>query len=99
MFKINAQMSRDSSVGLATDYWLEARMFSVRVLGRKDFSPFQVAQTDSGAHPASYPMGGRGSFLGIILPGPETTTHQLMRSRIRGSILHSLLRLHDVVLN
>jgi hypothetical protein len=29
-----------------------------------NFSPLHCIQTSSGAHPASYPMGTRGSFLG-----------------------------------
>jgi hypothetical protein len=64
-------MGRDSSVGLAADYWLDGRVFGARVPVGQEFSPFQVVQTGSGAHLASYPMGARGSFLGIKLPGRE----------------------------
>jgi hypothetical protein len=35
----------------------------------QDFSLLHVVQTGSGAHPASYPMGTGGSFLGIQRPG------------------------------
>jgi hypothetical protein len=37
----------------------------------KDFSPLHVIQTSSEAHPASYPMGTGGSFLGVPQPGRE----------------------------
>jgi hypothetical protein len=53
--------SRDSSVGIATGYGLNAR---VRFPAVKDFSLLHSIQTDSGAHPASYPMGTGGSFPG-----------------------------------
>jgi hypothetical protein len=32
--------------------------------GRRNYSPLHIAQLDSGAHPASYPMGTSGSFPG-----------------------------------
>jgi hypothetical protein len=58
----------------------------------KDFSPLQVIQIGSGAHPASYPMGNGGfSTGGLIGRGVKLTSHiQLVpRSRLRGSI-HAL---------
>jgi len=33
--------------------------------------PSQYVMNGSGAHPASYPMGTRGSFLGVKRPGSE----------------------------
>jgi hypothetical protein len=36
-----------------------------------EFSPHHRVQTGSGAHSASYPVGTRGSFLGVKLPGRE----------------------------
>jgi hypothetical protein len=40
--------------------------------GEKDFSLFHSVQTGSRDHPASYPMGIRGSFPGVRRPGSET---------------------------
>jgi hypothetical protein len=52
--------SRDSSVGIALGYGLDDRGSRVRFpTGAGNFSLHQNA---SGAHPASYPMGTRGSF-------------------------------------
>jgi hypothetical protein len=57
--------SRDSSVGIATDYGLDDWMIGVRIpAGAGNFSLRHRVQTGSGAHPASYPMGTRGSFPG-----------------------------------
>jgi hypothetical protein len=59
------RMSRDSSVGIATGYGLDDRMFGVRFPVRAgNFSLRHYVQTGSGAHPASYPMGTEGSFHG-----------------------------------
>jgi hypothetical protein len=57
--------SRDSSVGIATDYGLDDRMIGVRfpAYARNFFLRHRV-QTCSGAHPASYPMGIGSSFPG-----------------------------------
>jgi hypothetical protein len=57
-------MSRDSSVGIATDYGLDDRMIGVRFpVGAENFSRLHV-HTGSEAHPASYPMGTGGSYPG-----------------------------------
>jgi hypothetical protein len=54
-----------SSVGIALGYGLDDRGSSVRFLGGSgNFSPHHRVQNGSGTHPASYPMGTRGSFLG-----------------------------------
>jgi hypothetical protein len=56
--------SRDSSVGIALAYGLDYRGSRVRFpAGTGNFSLHRV-QNGSGAHPASYPMGTRDSFLG-----------------------------------
>jgi hypothetical protein len=56
-------MSRDSVFGIATGYGLDGRGIGVRVpVGV--FSLLHVVQTDSGAHPASYPMCTGSSFPG-----------------------------------
>jgi hypothetical protein len=58
-------MSRDSSVGIALGYGLDDRGSRVRFpAGAGNFSLHHRVQNGSGAHPASYPMGTRGSFLG-----------------------------------
>jgi hypothetical protein len=55
--------SRDSSVGIALDCGLDDRSSRVRfVAGAGNFSLRHRVQNISGAHPASYPMGTRGSF-------------------------------------
>jgi hypothetical protein len=52
---------RDSSVGIA----LDDRSSRVRLpAGAGNFSLHHRVQNGSGAHPASYPMGTRGFFLG-----------------------------------
>jgi hypothetical protein len=48
-----------------SDYALDNREIDVRSpTGAEDFSSSPCVQTGSGAHPASYPMGTGGSFLG-----------------------------------
>jgi hypothetical protein len=59
----NRNQSRDSSVGIALGYGLDDR--GSRVLfpaGAGNFSFHHRVQNGSGTHPASYPMGIRGSF-------------------------------------
>jgi hypothetical protein len=54
---------RDSSVGIATSYGLDDRGSRVRFpAGAGNFSLHHRVQNGSEAHPASYPMGTRGSF-------------------------------------
>jgi hypothetical protein len=65
-------MSRDSSAGIALGYGLEDRGSMVRFpSGAGNFSIHHRVQNGSGAHPASYPMGIRGSFPGVKRPGRE----------------------------
>jgi hypothetical protein len=55
----------DSSVGIALGYGLDDRGSRVRFpVGAGNFSLHHRVQNSSGAHPASYPMGIRGSFRG-----------------------------------
>jgi hypothetical protein len=55
--------SRDSSVGIALGYGLNDRGSRVRFpAGAMNFSLHHRVQNGSGAHPASSPMGTRGSF-------------------------------------
>jgi hypothetical protein len=56
---------RDSSVGIALGYGLDDWSSRVRFPAEAgNFSLHHLVQNDSGAHPASYPMGTRGSFPG-----------------------------------
>jgi hypothetical protein len=62
--------SRDSSVGIALRYGLHDRGFRVWFLvGAGNFSLHHHVQNGSGAHPASYRMGTRGSFPGVKAAG------------------------------
>jgi hypothetical protein len=58
------ERSRNSAVGIATDYGLDDRGVGIRVsVGSRTFSLHDF-QTDPGAHTASYPMGTGDSFPG-----------------------------------
>jgi hypothetical protein len=62
--------SRDSSVGIALGYGLDDRGSRFRFLAEAwNFSLYHRVQNGSGAQPASYPMGTRGSFPGIKAAG------------------------------
>jgi hypothetical protein len=64
------QLSRDSSVGIATGYGLDDRTIGVRFpVGAGNCSLRHRVQTGSGAHPASYPMGIGNSFTGSKAAG------------------------------
>jgi hypothetical protein len=68
--------SRDSSVGIALGYGLDDRGSRVRFpAGAGNFSLHHRVQNGSGAYPASYPMGTRGSFPGESGRGVKLTTH------------------------
>jgi hypothetical protein len=60
----------DSSVGIALGYGLDDRGSRVRFpAGTGNFSLHHRVQNGSGAHPASCPMGTRGSFPGSEAAG------------------------------
>jgi hypothetical protein len=62
---VSLRESRDSSVAIELGYGLDDRGSSVRFpAGAGKFSLHHSVQNGSGAHPASYPMGTRGSFPG-----------------------------------
>jgi hypothetical protein len=70
-FKVNSTLdieeseSRDSLIGIALYYGLDDRGSRVRFpAGGGNFSPHHRIQNGSGAHPASYSTGTRGSFTG-----------------------------------
>jgi hypothetical protein len=57
--------SRDNSVGIALGYGLDDQGSRIQFpAGSGNFSLHHRLQNGSGAHPASYPVGTRGSFLG-----------------------------------
>jgi hypothetical protein len=59
------EKSRDSSVGTAMSYGLDDRGSRVRFpAGAETLSLHHFVQNGSGTHPASYPIGTRGYFLG-----------------------------------
>jgi hypothetical protein len=53
---------KDSSVGTATGYGLGDFIVRVWFLVRQKLFLLHIIQADSGMHPASYPVGSRGSF-------------------------------------
>jgi hypothetical protein len=62
--------SRDSSVGTALGYGLDERGSRVRFpSGDGNFSLHHRVQNGSGAYPAPYPVGTRGSFPGSKATG------------------------------
>jgi hypothetical protein len=56
--------SRDSLVGIALGYGLDDQGSTILFPAGAGKFLFTTVQNGSGAHPASYPMGTRGSFLG-----------------------------------
>jgi hypothetical protein len=61
----NCHYSHDSSVGIALGYGLDDRSSRVRFPAwAGKFSLHHRVHNGSGAHPASYPVGTRGSFPG-----------------------------------
>jgi hypothetical protein len=64
-FCVNSTPNLCLSVGIALGYGLDGRGSGVRFpSGAGNFSLHHRVQKDSGAHPASYPMGTRSSFPG-----------------------------------
>jgi hypothetical protein len=62
--------SQDSSVGIATGYWLDDGMIGFRLpAGAGNLSLRHRVQDGSRDHPASYPMGTGGSFPGCKAAG------------------------------
>jgi hypothetical protein len=62
----------DSSVDIALGYRLDDRGSTVRLpAGAGNFSLRHRFKNGSGAQPASYPMGARGSYPGVKWPGRE----------------------------
>jgi hypothetical protein len=75
--------SRDSSVGIALGYGLDDRGSRVRLpAGAGNFSHHHRVQNGSGAHPSSYPVGTRGSFLGGEADHSPLVPGSIMRGAI-----------------
>jgi hypothetical protein len=94
----------DSSVGIALDYELDDRGFRVRFpVEAGNFSLHHRVKNGSGAHPASYPMGTRGSFPGgKAAGGVKLTTHLQIAPRSKNECSYTStppIRLHGVVLS
>jgi hypothetical protein len=69
---VTTDNQRTSSVGIPLGYGLDNRGFGVRYpAGAGNFSLHHRVQAGSGVHPASYPMGTRGSFPGVKRPARE----------------------------
>jgi hypothetical protein len=92
-----ARIAQWYSAGLRVG-WLGVRFPA----GAGNFFLHHRVQTGSGAHPASYPMGTRGSFPGGKNDGAWSwplTSIQCRDHRMRGANHHSPIRLHGVVLS
>jgi hypothetical protein len=92
----------DSSVGIALGYRLDDRGSRVPFPeGAENFSLYHRVQNGSGAHPASYPVGIRGSFLGVKRPGREAVhSHLVPRSKKEwGYTSTPPISLHGVMLS
>jgi hypothetical protein len=61
---IGGPVSEVSAVGIPTGYGLDERGSEFESRYGQEFSLLHVVQTGYGVHPASYPMGTRGSFSG-----------------------------------
>jgi hypothetical protein len=62
-------MSRNSLVGIATGYGLDDRGVRVRVPLSQEYCLLHVAQTGTGVHPASYPLGTGGCLPWVKATG------------------------------
>jgi hypothetical protein len=95
--------SRDSSVGIALGYELDDRGSTIRFRAEAgNFSLHHCVQNGFGAHPASYPMGTRGSFPGVKRPGCEADQSPPSSTEVKEFVklyLHSPIHLHGVVLS
>jgi hypothetical protein len=84
-------------------YGLDDRGSRVRFpAGGGNFSLHHRVQNVSGAHPASYPMGTRGSFPGVKRPEREADYSPPSSAEVKVCVeiyLHSPIRLHGMVLS
>jgi hypothetical protein len=84
--------SRDSSVGMATGYGLEAEGWEFETRLGQDFSTLDGILTCSGVHPAFCPTCTGAFSPGVKLPGVKLTTHLQLapKSIISGFSIHPL---------
>jgi hypothetical protein len=91
------------TVGIALGYGLDDRVSRIRFpAGAGNFSLHHRVQNGSGAHPSSYPMGTRDSFLGVKRPGRESDYSPASSAEVKnawGYTSISPIRLHGVVLS
>jgi hypothetical protein len=84
-------------------YGLDNRDSRVRFpAGTRNFPLHHRVQNGSGAHPASYPMGTRGSSPGVKRPGRKADHLPPSSAEVKEWVepyLHSPIRLHGVVLS
>jgi hypothetical protein len=99
----NVSKIRDSSVGIALDYGLDDRGSRFRFLaGAGNFSLPHGVQNGSRAHPASYPRVPEAFSLRVKRPGREAGHSTPSSAEVKECVevyLHSLIRLHGVVLS
>jgi hypothetical protein len=92
-----------SSVGIALGYGLDDWDSRVRFsAGAGNCSLHHRVQNGSGAHPASYPGGTRGSFLWIKRPGRKADHSPPSSVEFKECVelyFHTPIRLHGVVLS
>jgi hypothetical protein len=91
-----------SSVGIALGYGLDDQGSGIRFpAGAGKFSLHHRVQNGTGAHPASYPMGTRGSFPGgKAAEARNSPLHLVPRSKNEWSYIATPpIRLHGVVLS
>jgi hypothetical protein len=78
-------------------------MIGVRILaGAGNSSLRHCVQTDSGAHPPSYPIGTGDLLLGVKQPGHEADHSPPSSAEVKECVelyLHSPIRIHGVVLS
>jgi hypothetical protein len=70
--------------------------------GAGNFSPHHRVQNGSGTHPGSYPVGTRGSFPGVKLPGREADHSPPSNAEVKNAWSYTStpsVRLHCVVLS
>jgi hypothetical protein len=100
---LSSGKSRDGSVGITLGYGLDERGSRVRFpTGAGNSSLHHRVQTSSGAHPASYPMCTRGSFLGVKRPGREADHSPPSSADVKNAWSYTSIppiRLHGVVLS
>jgi hypothetical protein len=100
---LTSEFSSLQSIGIALGYGLDDRGSRVRFpAGAWSFSLRHRVQDGSGTHPASYPMGNRGSLRGVKRPGCEADHSPPSSAEVKECVkeyLHSPMRIHSVVLS